>query len=69
MPGADRPNSRERYVLETFCGEPEPASKFAGVGPKTWAAMIANGWIAEIPNPDGERETWYSITPEGEAAI
>lgn len=70
MPGADRPNSRERYVLEKFCGEPEPASKFAGVGPATWQALLAKGWVVEVPDhPDSEGEMWYAITDAGEDAL
>jgi hypothetical protein len=70
MPGADRPNSRERRALDYFCGEPEPANAFSKVGAVTFASLVAKGWVRELPDhPDSSGEIWYEITEEGEAAL
>ena len=64
-----RPNNREMKVLRELClGTIESAAHFAGIGPKTFEAMLAKNWIVEAYcstyDVDG-----YQITPEGKAVF
>ena len=43
-----RPNNRELKVLRGLClGNIEGPEHFAGIGPKTYADMLAKGWIEQ----------------------
>lgn len=59
---------RELQVLRHFVGPKiEPPYAFPGVGPKTFAAMVAEGWIEWASSP----ETFvygYRITEKGKTA-
>lgn len=68
MPAGDRPNSRERRVLEQFAGEPEQATAFPGAGPQTLRAMLEKGWIEERHDPAFGGDC-YVITQAGEDAL
>lgn len=64
----ERPDHREMKVLRGLClGNIESPVYFAGVGKKTFEAMIRKGWIEEAYDPtygvDG-----YRITEEGQRA-
>ena len=63
-----KPNSRELKALRHFVGDYiEPPGAFPGVGPKTFDAMISEGWIVWVDSPE-TNEHGYRRTPAGERA-
>ncbi|WP_397542064.1 hypothetical protein [Roseovarius salis] len=64
----DKPSSRELNVLHHFVGSHiEPPGAFPGAGEKTFAAMLAKGWIEWVDSPE-TNEHGYRITEAGEKA-
>ena len=61
------PSSKERKVLQTFAGTPEPWERFSDAGEVTKRALLDEGWIKLNTDTDYD-PTWYEITPEGEEA-
>lgn len=65
----DRPSAREMKVLRGLClGDVEEEARFAGVGRKTFDALVAKNWI-EHATDETYGTVGYQITPEGEAAF
>lgn len=63
-----KPNNREMKVLRHFVGSYiEPPGAFPGAGEKTFAAMVAKGWIEWVDSPE-TNEHGYRITEAGEKA-
>lgn len=62
-----KPNNREKEVLRTFSGTPEPWARFSGAGKATLESLLAAGWIRPNSDPDYPAD-YYEITPEGDEA-
>ena len=62
-----KPNRREKQVLLTFAGTPEPWERFSGAGKTTKESLLSAGWIRSNSDPDYPAE-YYEITPEGDEA-
>lgn len=54
-------------MLRHFIGKIEPPGAFPGAGEKTFAAMVAKGWIEWVDSPE-TNEHGYRITDAGEKA-
>ena len=63
-----KPSNRELKVLRHFVGRNiEPPGAFPGAGEKTFAAMVAKGWIEWVDSPE-TNEYGYRITDAGDKA-
>jgi hypothetical protein len=63
-----RPTPRETKALRYFMkGHIEEPGAFPGVGKKTWAAMVAEGWVEWVDAP-ATNEAGYRRTALGERA-
>ena len=63
-----RPSPRETKALRYFMpGHIEEPGAFPGIGAKTWAAMVAEGWVEWVSSPSTNEEG-YMITSAGQEA-
>lgn len=63
-----KPTPREEKALRYFVpGYIEDPGAFPNVGKKTWAAMVAEGWVEWVSSPETNEEG-YRITEAGREA-
>lgn len=63
-----KPTPQEKKALRYFIpGHIENPASFPGIGPKTWSAMVAAGWVEWVSSPSTSEEG-YRITEAGQEA-